>query len=36
MVYAFGKQRAMVHLEPGLWGFARPVNADPRAVPALL
>jgi hypothetical protein len=29
-----GNQRAMLHIEPDLWGFVRSVHSDPRAVPA--
>jgi hypothetical protein len=34
MLQKIGNERAMVHLEPDLWGFVRAANKDPRAVPA--
>jgi hypothetical protein len=34
LLQKIGSRRAMLHIEPDLWGFVRSVNADPRAVPA--
>lgn len=34
MLQKIGNERALVHIEPDLWGFVRSVNNDPRAIPA--
>jgi hypothetical protein len=34
LLQRIGNQRAMLHIEPDLWGFLRSTNGDPHAVPA--
>lgn len=34
LLQRIGNTRAMLHVEPDLWGFLRSVNSDPHAVPA--
>jgi len=36
LLQTIGNERAMLQIEPDLWGFVRSVNIDPHAVPAQL